>query len=44
MSNVPGYKHKKNKNKLDVNRLGNNIKNNHNFVAIYSNSNNLKPK
>lgn len=42
--NTSGMKPKKNPNKYDINKVGNIGKNSHKFVAIYSNSNQVKPK
>jgi hypothetical protein len=42
--NTSGMKPKKNNNKYDINKVGNIGKNSHKFVAIYSNSNQVKPK
>ena len=42
--NTSGMKPKKNYNKYDINKVGNIGKNSHKFVAIYSNSNQMKPK
>ena len=43
-ASMPGYKAKKSKNKVEINRMGNSGKSSHKFVAIYSNSNQWKPK